>query len=118
MSNIRSGRSSHSNSRTRKLRKGGADGAAASASDCQNPATFHGLHKWHNAMFEKLGWMVLAKAHGYDEKVSSYKTGLNRLVEKIQCKWDATREEDRKDDLKILLDNANVLLAHVASDFP
>ena len=112
--------------RTRKNRKqrggmtpkyrGGAD--VANVPDCQNPATFHGLHNWHNAMFEKLGWMVLANEHGYNEKVSSYKTGLNRLAEKLQCKLNNVSEQDRKDDLKIMLDNVNILIAHVSKDFP
>jgi len=110
--------------KTRKQRSGKRftkkviGGADANMDNCQYPATFHGLHEWHNAMFEKLGWMVLAKEKHMDDKITSYKNGLNRLKEKLQCKWNSTEEQDRKDDLKILADNVEILIAHVARDFP
>lgn len=102
----------------RVTRKQRSYGNSIRNTNCQYPATFHGLHKWHNAMFEKLGWMVLAKKHGHNDKIVTYKNELKHLAEKIECKWNTISEKDRKDDLKILLDNVNILISHVASDFP
>ena len=86
--------------------------------DCKYPTTFHGLHQWHHAMFEKLGWMVLAKQRGMDDKIASYKNGVSRLIEAIDCKMKKVTESDRKDDLSILLNNAKILMTHVEKDFP
>ena len=36
-------------------------------------ATYHGIHKWYTAMFEKLGWMILAKDKGLNENIEHYK---------------------------------------------
>ena len=35
-------------------------------------ATFHGLNKWYEMEFEKLGWMVLAKSRGHTDKITAY----------------------------------------------
>ena len=85
---------------------------------CRYSATMSGLNHWHKAMFEQLGWMVLAKEkyHLYD-KIASYKNSVDRLKEAIECKMTQIREKDRKDDLKILLDNVIILQAHVEKDF-
>ena len=72
---------------------------------CSNIHTNHGLIKWYETEFEKLGWMVLAKNHGMQDKVDMYKKSLQRLHDNLCCKIEAVKETDRKDDLRIMKDN-------------
>ena len=83
---------------------------------CEYPATTHGLKKWHQAMFEKLGWMILAKKKRYTEKVGSYLVSLSRLQNKLECKIHSVKDEDKKNDLKIMLDDVNILVEHAKRD--
>jgi predicted ATP-binding protein involved in virulence len=84
--------------------------------DCCD-ATFHGLHEWHKHVFEHLGWMILAKSHGFTDKIAVYKSSLIRLKHAIEEKIKTTREKDRKDDLHILHKNIMTLIEHVEKDF-
>lgn len=80
--------------------------------------TCHGLHKWYVSMFEKLGWMLLAKRNGWHDKIDTYKNSVHRLEEAIVNKHKHTKDTDRKIDLEIMLKNVQVLREHVHSDFP
>jgi hypothetical protein len=71
--------------------------------------TFHGLHDWHDAMFEKLGWMIMAKEHNNTLKIEAYLDGIKGLQKSLEKKINDTKDTDRKDDLKILLENAKCL---------
>jgi len=84
--------------------------------DCCD-ATFHGLHEWHKHMFEQLGWMILAKSHGFTDKIAVYKSSLIRLKHSLEEKIKSTKEKDRKDDLHILHKNVCILIEHVEKDF-
>jgi hypothetical protein len=75
------------------------------------------LNQWYKVEFEKLGWMVLAKSYGMHDKVNMYKKSLKRLHDHIACKIDLMRDEDRRDDLIIMLKNTKVLLDHAHKDF-
>ena len=81
-------------------------------------STMHGLQCWYKAEFEKLGWMVLAKSEGYDDKIEHYKKGLEHLAKSIEAKMASVMDVDKKNDLKIMWDHTKVLLAHVQNDFP
>lgn len=71
--------------------------------------TFHGLHKWHSAMFEKLGWMIMAKEHHSDLKIKAYMECIQNFLICVEKKIKDTRDEDRKDDLAILMKNMRCL---------
>jgi len=100
---------------TRKSRKS-PQRYRLSPEKCEYPATTHGLKKWHQAMFEKLGWMILAKKKRYTEKVGSYLISLSRLQNKLECKIQSVKDEDKKNDLKIMLVDVNILVEHAKRD--
>ena len=81
------------------------------------PATMHWLNKWFEEMFEKLGWMVLAQNKGYTDKIKTYKNSLERLKTQLEHKLVRLHERDRKEDVQIMLNNLDVLIAHVDKDF-
>jgi hypothetical protein len=66
-------------------------------------------------MFEKLGWMILAKRDGHMDKVLSYQNGVKRLRDALEEKIKKTHEKDRKDDLAILKNNVETLIEHITS---
>ena len=72
-------------------------------------STFHGLHEWTKYMFEKLGWMAKAQKHHNQLKIDAYLEGVSRLHENLQQKLHKTRDADRKDDLRVLLEHAECL---------
>ena len=78
--------------------------------------TFHGLHKWQEAKFEKLGWMILAKSKGHMDKVMAYINSLHRLRQSIIQKINHIHDKDKKEDLKIMLNNVNILCEHADKD--
>jgi len=85
---------------------------------CKFPVTLVGLTHWYKDVFEKLGWMVLMKAHREGHyKIMAYKKSLKMLVEKLNCKLNTTTEPDRKTDIQIMIDNVKVLIHHANKDF-
>jgi len=80
-------------------------------------ATFDGIQMWYKEKFEKLGWMILAKEHGYEDKIAEYKSSLRRLKQAIEHKMTHVEENDRKHDLLIMHDNLLILMDHVNKDF-
>jgi hypothetical protein len=80
-------------------------------------ATFHGLQCWSKCLFEKLGWMVLAKEYGMMDKITSYKTSLDRIKCAIEMKIKNLHDHDKKEDMHILYRNICTLCEHANKDF-
>jgi hypothetical protein len=98
--------------KTRKTRRVGLCKGFCCDSTCA------GLEKWYTTEFEKLGWMVLAKERGMNEKCMMYKYSLDNLCKSLQHKMDFHVCKDERDDLMIMLQNVEVLQKHVEKDFP
>lgn len=80
--------------------------------------TYHGVHEWSKAVFEKLGWMVLAADHKHESKIQEYKKGIKHLIAALEQLVQETHDIDRKHDLGVLKANAIALQKHVDSAFP
>lgn len=76
--------------------------------------TMHGLHHWYSCEFEKLGWMVLAKAKGYDYKIANYKRTIKHLLASIEHVMSEYKDPDNKHDLKVLHMNTMCLWGFVS----
>ena len=83
----------------------------------RHAATFHGLHKWYNHVFEQLGWMVLAHAKGYKFKISAYKKSIHHLMQSLEHVAAEYKDQNRVHDLRVLLMNTRALKEHVDKDF-
>ena len=79
--------------------------------------TMHSLEKWKHHMFEELGWMILAKSYGYHDKINTYKQSVKRLHESLLYKLHHSQAIDRKNDLKVLIKEVNILMDHIQKDF-
>jgi hypothetical protein len=85
--------------------------------NCRMEITYTGIHEWYKSLFEKLGWMVLSKEHNIDDKVELYKDSLYRLKDCMIKKHKQIKDVDKKEDLRIMLNNLEVLIKHVEKDF-
>jgi hypothetical protein len=74
--------------------------------------TFHGLHDWSSRMFEKLGWMLLAKRNYNKDAIKCYLKGLKHLQTEINLKRKETIDQDRRKDLEELNENVSYLMEH------
>jgi hypothetical protein len=84
---------------------------------CAHDPTYYSLLLWYNSSFEKFGSMILEKHNGYSDKVSSYKTDVLRLRDCISKKHSKINAPSKKEDLRIMLDNIEVLIKHMKKDF-
>jgi len=84
---------------------------------CKNDATFVWLNIWFKNEFEKLGWMVLARKKGYNEKVNAYINSVERLYHQLECKIRDTKDHDKKQDLMIMYKDVKCLMDHIHKDF-
>lgn len=75
------------------------------------------LSKWYEAMFEKLGWMVLAQKRGMVEKVMNYKNSIDHLEMCLKDRIPHIKDADKKMDLEIMLRNIHILKTHISKYF-
>ena len=73
---------------------------------------YKGIYNWYQDVFERFGWMVLAKEKGMIYKIDFYKTNLQKLKCTIVKKHDSMNDIDKKKDLEIMLTNVNMLIKH------
>ena len=64
----------------------------------QYSMTKHALQIWYKSMFEKLGWMILAKAKDHEYKISCYKRSVKELIKHA--------DPDRLHDINVIKMNA------------
>ena len=79
-------------------------------------STYHGLHKWFSHLFEELGWMILAKKYGLNDKTTVYKASLHRFKHTVEAKMRDIHDKDKKEDLRIMHKNMLVLMEHAEKD--
>jgi hypothetical protein len=79
--------------------------------------TFCGLNVAYKAMYEKLGWMLLAQKYNMLDKIAEYKNSIHRIINAMKHKKKHISDCDKKDDLDIMINNLTLLHEHVEKDF-
>ncbi len=79
--------------------------------------TLQGIVQWYKSVFERFGWMVLAKEHGMKDKVSCYLKDVRRLHRSLDQKRMSVVDEDTRRDLTLMKSNVELLLEHAKKDF-
>lgn len=94
-------------SRTANTKK--SNSSRSRTSKTQRHYSIKGLYDWHDHEFRHLGWMVLSKHNGVNDKVKVYKNSVNRLLKAIEQEMREYHNDDKLHDLKILHSNVMVL---------
>lgn len=81
----------------------------------KNKATIKGLEYWYISIFQKLGWMILAKYYNKTKPIEYYKYNIEEFKKHIKMKIKSVQEKDRLEDLKILEKNISILSNFVNS---
>lgn len=77
--------------------------------DCN--VTFRGLQKWYKSNIENFGWIVVMSFDYPDSlKESSYLESLLHLNCKLNCYYKQTKDEDKKNDIKVMKRNIKKIL--------
>jgi hypothetical protein len=84
---------------------------------CAHNPTFDNLQGWYKKSFEQLGWMVLAIQYNYTEQIAMYKKNTLLLRDCIAKKYKKIVDPDKKDELKSMLNNVEILIKHINKDF-
>ena len=71
--------------------------------------TKHGLEKWYDMMFSKVGYM-LVKPNKNDKDCKCFNDHLNALDEALNDKLSVTKNEDCRTDLEIMIYNTQHLI--------
>ena len=79
--------------------------------------TFCGLNAAYKAMYEKLGWMLLAQKYNMMDKIAEYKNSIHRIIKAMKHKKENMSDCDKEDDLDIMIANLTLLHEHVEKDF-
>ena len=83
----------------------------------RHAATLQYINYWHKSLFEKLGWMILADAQGYNSKIAEYKKSIDSFLETAAHLSSEYENHNRKHDINVMIMNVKLLKAHVAKDF-
>jgi hypothetical protein len=83
----------------------------------QYAGTDQGVHEWYRMVFERLGYMVIAKAKGWNTKIAEYKRSITHLIKTIEQLKTEYEDRNRVHDMNVLLMNVKVLKTHVDKDF-
>ena len=76
-------------------------------------STMYALHKWYQTLCEKLGWIVIAKAKGYDDKVAQYKRSIAHFLKSAEHLKGEYEDHNRQHDLNVLHMNVKELQNYV-----
>jgi DnaJ-domain-containing protein 1 len=108
-------------SRTRSSRESSMSRRESYSSEYEDEkdplATFFGMETWLKKLYEKLGWMVLAKNRNYKSKISAYKAEIERYKRAIKNAFREYQDPDRVRDLKMMEEKIHILEDHVRRDF-
>ena len=80
-------------------------------------STLHGLHRWHDSLFEKVGYMVLAKAKGRTQKIVSFKASIDYFLKSVDHVSKEYQNQNKKHDLNVLRMNMMELKDFVNRNF-
>ena len=76
-------------------------------------STYHGLENWFSNLFERLGWMVLAKEHHDANKLQCYIDSIDKWTRMATHKRNDTKYDEKREDLDIMLRKMTVLTTFV-----
>lgn len=70
--------------------------------------TFYAVSKWYKKEFQRAGWVMIS---GNADKIADYLKHLEHLKTHLWEKFKVTKDHDNKNDLRIMLEKTENLIA-------